>query len=516
MFGTLASRPLAGAIAGPAAEADGAIPFHRSTSLRMSDTATSTFTTDQREREASGAHSYGRYLEEFEVGDVYKHWPAKTVTESDDHLFCLITMNHHPLHLNDVYAAQSQQKRNVVVGPLVYSLALGMSVSDVSGKAIANLATEELSHPNPVFHGDTLFVETEVLEKKESQEQARPRRRQGPHQGAQPGRRARGGVQAPRARAAQEPGDARPGRGQRRVRGAGAPPRLSPLTAAWRLFAATGVTPSPGAVICSTRGRALSLAPIAVSRSWSASQFTCPPPQEAVPSCPRSPFPRETPVSSRGSMRSPSSPSPRPSTGATARPRSTTGSASCSSTRGTFRRLSDAKRPNSYLGWSDPTTSRASRTARSSAPSASRTRARRTTGRTRPRCARSCDGLFDGAMRGRTLYVVPFSMGPLGSDKSYIGVQLTDSPYVAVSMRIMTRMGQAALDAIGEDGAFVPCLHTVGAPLEDGQADVAVAVQRRRSTSSTSPRRARSGRTARATAATRCSARSASRCGSPR
>src|SRR3954466_8388824 len=125
-------------------------------------------TTDQAEREASGAHEYGRYLEEFEVGAVYKHWPAKTVTESDDHLFCLITMNHHPLHLNDVYASQSQQGQNVVVGPLVYSLALGMSVSDVSGKAIANLATEELSHPAPVFHGDTLFVESEVLEKKES------------------------------------------------------------------------------------------------------------------------------------------------------------------------------------------------------------------------------------------------------------------------------------------------------------------------------------------------------------
>ena len=94
--------------------------------------------TDQAAREASGAHPYGRYLEEFEVGAVYKHWPAKTVTEADDHLFCLITMNHHPLHINDVYASQSQQGRNVVVGPLVYSLALGMSVSDVSGKAIAN------------------------------------------------------------------------------------------------------------------------------------------------------------------------------------------------------------------------------------------------------------------------------------------------------------------------------------------------------------------------------------------
>ena len=134
----------------------------------MSEQGTKGVETGQAEREASGAHPYGRYLEEFEVGAIYKHWPAKTVTESDDHLFCLITMNHHPLHLNDVYAAQSQQGRNVVVGPLVYSLALGMSVSDVSGKAIANLATEELSHPAPVFHGDTLYVESEVLEKKES------------------------------------------------------------------------------------------------------------------------------------------------------------------------------------------------------------------------------------------------------------------------------------------------------------------------------------------------------------
>jgi len=128
--------------------------------------------TDQAARESSGAHPYGRYFEEFEVGAVYKHWPAKTVTEADDHLFCLITMNHHPLHINDVYASKSQQGRNVVVGPLVYSLALGMSVSDVSGKAIANLATEELKHPAPVFHGDTLFCESEVLEAKESRSKA--------------------------------------------------------------------------------------------------------------------------------------------------------------------------------------------------------------------------------------------------------------------------------------------------------------------------------------------------------
>jgi acyl dehydratase len=120
--------------------------------------------TDQAGREASGAHPYGRYLEEFEVGAVYKHWPAKTVTEYDDHLFCLLSMNHHPLHINDVYAENSQQGRNVVAGPLVYSLMFGMSVGDVSGKAIANLATEELSHPAPLFHGDTLYSESEVLE----------------------------------------------------------------------------------------------------------------------------------------------------------------------------------------------------------------------------------------------------------------------------------------------------------------------------------------------------------------
>ena len=129
------------------------------------DTATEhRLDTDQATREASGGRPYGRYLEDFEVGDVYKHWPAKTITEAEDHLFCLLTMNHHPLHINDVYASQSQQGQNVVVGPLVYSLMLGMTVSDVSGKAIANLATEELKHPAPVFHGDTLFVESEVLE----------------------------------------------------------------------------------------------------------------------------------------------------------------------------------------------------------------------------------------------------------------------------------------------------------------------------------------------------------------
>jgi acyl dehydratase len=125
--------------------------------------------TDQTGREASGARPYGRYLEEFTVGDVYMHWPVKTVTETEDHLFCLLTMNHHPLHINDVYAGQSQQGRNVVAGPYVYSLIFGMTVADVSGKAIANLATDDLKHPAPVFHGDTLYTESEVLEVRPSE-----------------------------------------------------------------------------------------------------------------------------------------------------------------------------------------------------------------------------------------------------------------------------------------------------------------------------------------------------------
>ena len=111
---------------------------------------------------------FGRSFEEFEVGAVYKHWPGKTVTEYDDHLFCLITMNHHPLHLDASYAATTQQGRNVVVGNYVYSLLLGMSVPDVSGKAIANLEVESLKHVFPTFHGDTIYGQTEVLSKTES------------------------------------------------------------------------------------------------------------------------------------------------------------------------------------------------------------------------------------------------------------------------------------------------------------------------------------------------------------
>ena len=115
------------------------------------------------------ARPFGRFFEDFEVGDEYRHWPGKTITEYDDHLFCAITWNHHPLHTNEHFAeTQTQFKRNVVVGNLVYSLALGMSVPDVSGRAIANLEVESLQHKAPFFHGDTLYAETVVLDVKES------------------------------------------------------------------------------------------------------------------------------------------------------------------------------------------------------------------------------------------------------------------------------------------------------------------------------------------------------------
>ena len=111
----------------------------------------------------------GLYFEDFVVGEEIKHALSKTVFESDNNFFSLLTMNHHPVHTNADYASHNQHGKILVVGTLVFSLSVGMTVPDISGKAIANLDYENIKHLAPVFVGDTLYVRTKVLDKRESQ-----------------------------------------------------------------------------------------------------------------------------------------------------------------------------------------------------------------------------------------------------------------------------------------------------------------------------------------------------------
>lgn len=110
-------------------------------------------------------NSYGRYYEEFTKGEIIKHNLGKTIFESDNNLFSLLTMNHHPVHLNTDYAEKNQHEKILVVGTLVFSLAVGLTVGEISGKAIANLEYEEILHHHPVFINDTIYVKTIVLDK---------------------------------------------------------------------------------------------------------------------------------------------------------------------------------------------------------------------------------------------------------------------------------------------------------------------------------------------------------------
>jgi acyl dehydratase len=115
--------------------------------------------------------SYGRFYEEFEVGQTFKHWPGRTITEADCTWFALLTMNQHPLHSDAHYAeTYTQHKQRVVLGPLVYSVAIGMTVADISGRAIANLEVNNLKHEKPTFIGDTLYAQSRVLDTRESKQ----------------------------------------------------------------------------------------------------------------------------------------------------------------------------------------------------------------------------------------------------------------------------------------------------------------------------------------------------------
>jgi acyl dehydratase len=112
--------------------------------------------------------SYGRYFEDLEPGQTFHHWPGRTIAEFDDTLFSLLSMNQHPVHVDEHFAAGTQHGRRLVEGPIVISLVIGMSQADVGGRAIETLGYSDIRHVGPVFHGDTIYAESTVIAKTES------------------------------------------------------------------------------------------------------------------------------------------------------------------------------------------------------------------------------------------------------------------------------------------------------------------------------------------------------------
>lgn len=112
--------------------------------------------------------AYRRTFDDFEIGQIFEHWPGKTITESDNNLFSLLTMNHHPIHLDQDHASRTRFKRTLVVGTLSFSLVVGLTVPDISGAAIANLGYADIEHRAPVFVGDTLYASSKIVKKMKS------------------------------------------------------------------------------------------------------------------------------------------------------------------------------------------------------------------------------------------------------------------------------------------------------------------------------------------------------------
>ena len=128
----------------------------------MGETATPSGARDPRRHD--GRETFGRYLDDFVPGDEFVHWPGRTITEYDDTLFAALTMNQHPVHSDAAYAEGTQHGQRLVVGTLVFSLVVGMTVRDISGRAIANLQYDEVRHLGPAFHGDTIYARSTVLD----------------------------------------------------------------------------------------------------------------------------------------------------------------------------------------------------------------------------------------------------------------------------------------------------------------------------------------------------------------